>query len=86
MSITPAQTMNTKGVAMTDVEIVVVPRDLYYYEKAYVRGLEKLAQATLLFHRGGPWTPEDRQMWLALTGDVEATTKSLCDLARKVIK
>jgi hypothetical protein len=48
------------------------------------RGLEKLAAAVLLFHRGGTWTDNDRQMWLALTDTDEATTKTLCDFARKV--
>lgn len=71
---------------MRDLEIVVVPRDLYYHEVEYVRGLESLAAATLLFHRGGPWTVEDRQSWLTLTGDAEATAKSLCDLARRVLR
>lgn len=69
---------------MNEPEVVVVPRELYYHEKAYVRGLENLARAVLLFHRGGPWTLEDRQMWLALTGEEDATTKVLCDFARKV--
>jgi hypothetical protein len=45
---------------------------------------EKLARAVLLFHRGGEWTPYDREMWVVLTGQSDATTKTLCDLARKV--
>ena len=68
-----------------DLEVVVVPRELYYHEAEYVRGLENLAQAVLLFHRGGPWTAVDQQMWTALTGSPDATTKSLCDFARKVV-
>ncbi len=46
----------------------------------------QLAQAVLLFHRGGPWTEEDRAAWLALTGSDEATTRTLCDLARRVLQ
>jgi hypothetical protein len=71
---------------MNPVEIVVMPKEFYYHEVEYVRGLERLARAVLLFHRSGPWTPEDRQMWTALTGEAEATTKALCDLARKVTR
>ncbi len=65
-------------------QAVVIPRDLYYHEMEYVRGLEALAGAVLLFHRGGPWTAEDRERWASLTGETEATTKTLCDFARKV--
>ena len=50
----------------------------------YVRGLERLAAAVLLFHRGGPWTLDDMEAWEELTDTHEATTKSLCDFARKV--
>jgi|HubBroStandDraft_6_1064221.scaffolds.fasta_scaffold1614879_2 hypothetical protein len=64
-------------------EVVVVRRELYYHEAEYVRGLENLAAAVLLFHRGGPWTAADTQAWQALTGTTDATTKSLCDFARK---
>ena len=51
----------------------------------YVRAdvAERLAQAVLMFHRGGPWTADDRVVWHALTGQDEATTKVLCDLARR---
>jgi len=45
---------------------------------------EKLARAVLLFHRGGPWTEADRATWLELTGSDEATTVTLCDLARRI--
>jgi hypothetical protein len=70
---------------MTDeLKVVVVSRELYYHEQEYVRGLEKLAAAVLLFHRGGAWTDNDRQMWTALTDTHEATAKTLCDFARKV--
>lgn len=45
---------------------------------------EKLAHAVLMFFRGDPWTPEDRAVWLELTDSPHATTRSLCDLARRV--
>lgn len=44
----------------------------------------KLAGAVRLFHRGGPWTSWDRHVWRELTGQEEATTRVLCDLARRV--
>jgi hypothetical protein len=46
---------------------------------------ERLARAVLLFHRGGPWSPEDRAAWEALAGATEATTVTLCDLARRTL-
>jgi len=45
---------------------------------------ERLAKAVLLFHGGGPWFARDRELWSALTGEREATTKVLCDLARRI--
>jgi hypothetical protein len=45
---------------------------------------ERLARAVLLFHRGGIWTDWDREVWLALTGEHDATTRVLCDLAREL--
>lgn len=45
---------------------------------------ERLARAVLLFHRGSPWSAVDREMWRHYTGSDEATTKALCDLARRV--
>jgi hypothetical protein len=44
---------------------------------------ERLARAVLLFHRGGMWTEMDREEWELLTGSGEASTKTLCDLARR---
>jgi hypothetical protein len=46
---------------------------------------ERLARAVLLFHRGGPWTDDDRAVWEALTGSTEATTVTLCDVARSYL-
>ena len=43
---------------------------------------EKLARAVLLFHSGGEWTQADRETWLELTGSVDASTLTLCNLAR----
>lgn len=48
-------------------------------------GLERLARAVLMFHRGGAWTGQDRCEWVFLTGEEDATTKVLCDLARRLL-
>jgi predicted NUDIX family NTP pyrophosphohydrolase len=48
--------------------------------------LHRLARAVLLFHRGGPWTDDDRAAWRIVTGEDEATTKVLCDLARETME
>jgi len=45
---------------------------------------ERLARAVLLFHSGDPWNDEKRWLWHELTGAEEATTKTLCDLARRI--
>lgn len=45
---------------------------------------EKLARAVLLFFRGDPWSPIDGEIWEHLTGTRVSTTRTLCDLARKV--
>jgi hypothetical protein len=45
----------------------------------------QLAKAVLLFYRIGPWTDADAAVWLSLTGQPEATTKTLCDLARRLL-
>lgn len=67
-----------------DMKVVLVTRETFYHEAAYVRGLEKLAAAVLLFHGGAPWTATHQQGWEALTGSPDVTTKALCDFARKV--
>ena len=51
---------------------------------ASLSNAERLARAVLLFHRGGPWTASDHEVWQALTGAHCATTRTLCDLARQV--
>jgi predicted NUDIX family NTP pyrophosphohydrolase len=47
--------------------------------------LERLARAVLLLHRGGMWTGTDRNEWVMLTGETDATNKVLCDLARRLL-
>ena len=47
--------------------------------------LERLARAVLMFHRGGPWTGQERIEWVMLTSEEDATTKVLCDLARRLL-
>lgn len=39
-------------------------------------------EAVLLFYASGPWTVKRVNLWRALTGTSEATTKNLCDAAR----
>jgi hypothetical protein len=51
-----------------------------------VSALERLARAVLRFHRGGPWTEQERIEWVMLTGEEAATTKVLCDLARRLLR
>lgn len=51
---------------------------------ARISNAERLARAVLLFHHGGEWTHSDAEVWHALTGTHQATTKVLCDLARRV--
>lgn len=50
-----------------------------------MRDAERLARAVLLFHNGGPWTNQERETWTELTGEYEATTVRLCDLARRIL-
>jgi hypothetical protein len=39
-------------------------------------------KATLLYHRGGPWSHERSEDWAKLTGMAEATTRNLCEFIR----
>lgn len=48
--------------------------------------LERLVRAVLLFHGNGPWLPEKSDEWWTLTSNREATTRVLCDLARRLLK
>lgn len=54
-------------------------------DMAAITDAEKLARAVLLFHQGGEWTPEMRELWRVYTGYRDGTTKVLCDLARRVL-
>jgi len=53
-------------------------------QMAAISNAERLARAVLMFWQTGPWSAFDRERWLALTGEVECTSKTLCDLARHV--
>lgn len=53
-------------------------------DMAQLDDAERLARAVLLFHKAPPWTDQDSEVWLALTGQVDATSKVLCDLAREI--
>jgi hypothetical protein len=46
---------------------------------------EQLARLVLLFHHGG-WDDASRSMWREITGHDDATTKSLCDFAREILR
>jgi hypothetical protein len=46
---------------------------------------QRLAEAVLLFYRGGPWGETEAALWRALTGSTEATTRTLGDLARRTL-
>ena len=48
--------------------------------------IERLARAVLLFHRGGRWNGQDRCEWVMLTDSEDATSKTLCDLARRLLE
>jgi len=50
-----------------------------------VAGNERLARAVLLFFRGGPWTDNDRAVWVSMTGRPTPTAATLCDFAREVL-
>lgn len=49
------------------------------------RDLRGLAEAILIFHDGGEWTPEKSERWIEITGCHECTTKNLCDFARYLL-
>ena len=46
---------------------------------------ERLARAVLLFHSGEPWDDAARVLWAYLAATPEATTRTLADLARRVL-
>ncbi len=47
--------------------------------------LAEAAEATLMFHRGGFWSFEDKARWHKLTDSEEVTTKALCDFVRDAL-
>jgi hypothetical protein len=47
---------------------------------------EQLARLVLLFHAGGGWDDSSRAMWRDITGSDDATTKTLCEFARVVLR
>ena len=53
---------------------------------------EKLAKArealelVLLFYDGNPWTVEKCDDWKKITGTFDASTRTMCDHIRKVLK
>lgn len=47
---------------------------------------EDVTRAVLLFHASPSWGPEQRQEWAEVTGEEEATTRILCDLARRALE
>jgi hypothetical protein len=48
-------------------------------------GVELLARAVLLFHKGGAWTPDNMAEWEIVTDSSEVTAEVLCDVAREVL-
>lgn len=54
-------------------------RDMAQLAKA-----ERLARAVLMFFEPGDWSREKREVWIAMTGKEDATSKVLGDLAREV--
>lgn len=51
-------------------------------EQAYQKALETV----LLFHGEGQWDITMRRKWEEITGSPVATTRSLCDYVRRVLK
>lgn len=47
--------------------------------------LAKACRAVHLFHSGSHWTPDVRRYWTELTGEDEATTRTLCNTVRAVL-
>lgn len=48
--------------------------------------LAKACRDVLLFHSGSHWTPDVRRYWKELTGEDEATTRTLCNTVRAALK
>jgi len=41
--------------------------------------------AVLLYHSGEPWHGQTSERWTQLTGETQATAKSLCDAVRRAL-
>jgi len=50
-----------------------------------IQRLREALQAVLLFYTVGDWSATKQEMWLAITGSSEATTRVLCDHIRRVL-
>lgn len=53
-------------------------------DPATISDAERLARAVILFYSAVTWDDPERALWLSLTGESDATTRVLCDLARVV--
>lgn len=71
---------------MTDFDEISALRDLLKKTQDTQERLGRVALAVLMFHRGGPWTVEDRAEWTKLTGEVECTTRALCDFTKEQLR
>ena len=86
------QVTGPDGITVADC-LIVAPRGGPSLERiranarliAAAPNLRDVAEALILFHSGDPWDETKRLRWLQLTGADEATTKTLCDLARAAI-
>lgn len=53
-------------------------------DMAAISSAERLARAVLMFFESGDWSNDKRELWLAITGKDDATSRTLGDLARQV--
>jgi hypothetical protein len=60
-----------------------MPTKLEQWDKELA--MQNALSALLLFHSGTPWDDQKRALWFNLTGQQDATTKVLCDVARKAL-
>lgn len=64
---------------MSDKSDAAAGRDM-----AAISSAERLARAVLMFFEPGDWSRDKRELWLAITGTDNATSRTLGDLARTV--
>lgn len=67
------------GVSRSEMEGTKASRSAY--DKSMLQALFLV----IVFHQGGEWNDKKREFWKRLTGDDDATTKSLCTHIRVVI-